>query len=717
MAYNGSWTGVYSGRPNYDIFLAVRRDQTDNANNRSSYYWELYARNPTGSTTSWNGDPGPWAVRVGDLYQGTHNLDFRGGQASILLASGYTNWYTHDPEGYITVNVAANHSLGQFGTANTGAQFFYADRIAKRPAANYQPSVDAVNPTTARVNWVNPPDWRGGQPWGFQIQYATNAAFTQNVNLIGGLSSTPYTLTNLSPGTTYYVRVRSYNSSTWDNGGIGDFSPATSFTTTAAVPPGQVVTASPSGTSATVALTPPSGGSGVVSYTIERRVVGDTVTVPITTTTVSTVVSGLTPGTTYEWRSRANYSSSSSPWSSWEPVTQPKPNVSAGDYFDGSSTDTDDVDFSWVGTANNSVSLATGKEPLGWAASTLTGSALIQRVVGGRAPAAWGSRVLVTADATDVRAGMAPETGYWSDVEPNSQYVGSIYVRTPQATALVPEIEWYDAAGDLISRSAGTLVDLPADPESWVRLVVTAMSPELVSHAAVVAKALILTAGSTFYLDDMMLTLSSVFPFFSGATPDDAQFTYEWLGDPYSSVSSRTANLGEGPDPLIDPDCDPVPAPPRPPTVPDPCIIETGVWRRYWLSIPPSEVSDWLTMLPTITLTTGPYDARQVRIRVYPNAANQQPSDMDQDAWCSEQIISYIPANTEMVLDGVTERAWATVDNETRPADHLLYGTGGSPATWSELSCGIGHLVSFDVPLDSPEGSVSPVISLTRRAR
>jgi hypothetical protein len=59
-----------------------------------------------------------------------------------------------------------------------------------------------------------------------------------------------------------------------------------------------------------------------------------------------------------------------------------------------------------------------------------------------------------------------------------------------------------------------------------------------------------------------------------------------------------------------------------------------------------------------------------------------------------------------MTLDGVSQHAWADVlGTGPRSADHLLYGTGGSPATWPEFTCGMAYMISFDLPVESAADS------------
>ena len=106
-----------------------------------------------------------------------------------------------------------------------------------------------------------------------------------------------------------------------------------------------------------------------------------------------------------------------------------------------------------------------------------------------------------------------------------------------------------------------------------------------------------------------------------------------------------------------------------------------------------------------------------MRVRVYPNPERLDPSAYPRDAeWISQQTVSYVPARTTLVIDGLTQRSYASVDGgETISADRLLYGVGGQPATWGALSCGICYLVAFDVPLDAPEGNLAIETALTVR--
>lgn len=77
---------------------------------------------------------------------------------------------------------------------------------------------------------------------------------------------------------------------------------------------------------------------------------------------------------------------------------------------------------------------------------------------------------------------------------------------------------------------------------------------------------------------------------------------------------------------IIDPDCPPVPAPPRPPTIPNACVTPETVWQRYWLTIPAENVSAWASTSLQATISSGSQEIRQVRVRAYPNPFNREVS-------------------------------------------------------------------------------------------
>lgn len=589
------------------------------------------------------------------------------------------------------------------------------------PAAPSNIGIDQITQTGQRYRFVGNSDGGSGIiRWEYQAW--PNSSFSG-----AGVATAPFSGTvvrnDLTPGTTYYWRSRGVNSV-----GNGPWSATISATTLPNTPPGVTVTPSPAGGSATVALTPPSGASGVEKYTVTYTYISPTpIPSPSTwtqeTTSNSLVVTGLVPGATYRWTATATIGGSASPASANQDIAQPAPSTGAGDYFDGSTPAKTDTTYSWTGTTNNSTSNMDAQGVTGWTASALSGGSLIMmRATGGYAEN-YAARVVIKNDLAaskpSLRAGIDTGSSYRVDTEPNTQYYGSIYVNPSRQNLFSAEITWLSGAGAVLTRIAGTGTLAPAG--TWTRLVVSATAPSNAEYAVVnlidasgVGSSQIIS-GDVILGDAAMLSLGEIFTYFDGDTLDTAQYEYEWVGTPNQS-QSRRISLDSTADLLVDPDCPPIPAPPRPPIVPSDCIADVGVWRRYWAYIPYTEVSDWLAVIPTLELRTSGFAERQVRIRVYPDPFNRDNTQIDAADFCSEQIISYIPPSSVVTLDGVTERVWAEVNGGSPiSADHLLYGSNGTPAVWPRLSCGIGYWVSLDVPNDSPSGNLGVRVFLTQR--
>ncbi|OWY21865.1 hypothetical protein B6N25_08410 [Sphingobacteriales bacterium TSM_CSS] len=134
----------------------------------------------------------------------------------------------------------------------------------------------------------------------------TNCAYNQNLGNI-----TSFSWTGAQPGKTYYWTVRASNS-----GGASSFATYRTFytassTTTCAVPTGvnhNTVTTS----SANIIWT--ASSSGTTSFTVERKTSSATTWTPATAsaTASSYNITGLTAGTTYQYRIKRNCSSGSS---------------------------------------------------------------------------------------------------------------------------------------------------------------------------------------------------------------------------------------------------------------------------------------------------------------------------------------------------------------------------------------------------------------------
>lgn len=151
----------------------------------------------------------------------------------------------------------------------------------------------------------------------FFVERATNSSFTQNlVTTTLGANATNYQDTTVTPSTTYYYRLRGYNT-----GGYSDYSNVVTYTTTAPTPP-----AAPSSldgvvvSSSQIDLSWTDNASNETSFTIDRATnssfTQNLVTNTLSSNTTSYQDTGLAASTTYFYRVRASNLDGNSGYSS-----------------------------------------------------------------------------------------------------------------------------------------------------------------------------------------------------------------------------------------------------------------------------------------------------------------------------------------------------------------------------------------------------------------
>lgn len=701
----------FSGRP-YDLRMRIYTIENNWAGNYSRYRGDRYAYSRTGNG-SYHLDCATCNSWIAGYYGGgCYGLDFRGDFAgkTVGLGSYDTGAVWHDGNGNVFFTSRIQMNIGQFGNADTGDVGMWGDRLGAAPGAPGQPSASNLTPTSLTLSWTAAPRGRADiDAYLWQIDNDANfSSPVMSVQIGNTLSDNTADNGTLSPGNIYYARVAAHNGDGW-----GPYSSTLQFTTLPATPPGMVVTPGVAGTTASVALTPPGGTTGLTKYTVEYRLLGGGSSSIEGMSPL--VANNLLPGETYEWRGSAWFGAYQSPWTDWAQVVQPQPNTNPGSYFDGSTAPRDDLTFEWIGTANNSQSRAMGLTALGWNAGDLP----VQRVTGGRS-GTYGGRVTFVRDWFE-GDGARVICDDPVPVEEGAVYVASLYMRPVRPQRMVLAMSWNGSPPPGEEEVVGPPV-IVEDTVGWTRLSVSGRAPAGATGVKWVLYDVdgdghsMWLSGESFEVDDAMISLASLFPFFSGDTPDTAEFNYEWEGAANASVSARNELSPTSVDLLADPDCPAPPTPPTVPTVPADCIEEIGTWRRYTMQLGETAVRKWTASLPTLVLMTGDTAERQVRIRYYPNPDNLAPELLDMATWEAEQILTYIPPDSVVTLDGVTQLVWAEVaGSDPIPADKLLYGTGGLPAIWPVLSCGSGYVVTLDVPLDAPAGNLSTEIFITQR--
>lgn len=144
----------------------------------------------------------PWYYVINGGYSGplTHNYNANSGW-NLLGA-----WN-------ITYSQTVTFGIGNTGTSGFGGPTEFQQFIQRAtvPAAPSNPTFTNIGPTSVTVNWT--PNSNGGASIdNYEVGWAlTNTAPTSSVTS----TTSPKTVTGLSPGTTYYFWVRAHNSVGW----------------------------------------------------------------------------------------------------------------------------------------------------------------------------------------------------------------------------------------------------------------------------------------------------------------------------------------------------------------------------------------------------------------------------------------------------------------------------------------------------------------------
>jgi hypothetical protein len=274
-------------------------DDAGQGASESHWYW---ATGPEAGTNFWNG---------------TYSSGTTCGTAPCTAVSGlYNNWSSGEPNNAGGENYAhfltngkwndfpnsngITKYLVEFGGQNCDADLTDSDTTALSvtavaPAAPTSGSLTVDNAQLG-VGWSAPADNGGAAIDNYLVEYRVSGGSWTS---FGTTTSTSATITGLTNGTSYDVRVSAHNAIGY--GATASMGTATPITTATAV---QGLAAAVENVQSTVSWTVPTsdGGSTITGYKVEYSTDGSTWTVATASTVSPYVITGLTNGTTYAVR-------------------------------------------------------------------------------------------------------------------------------------------------------------------------------------------------------------------------------------------------------------------------------------------------------------------------------------------------------------------------------------------------------------------------------
>jgi hypothetical protein len=222
------------------------------------------------------------------------------------------------------------------------------------------------------------------------------------------------------------------------------------------------------------------------------------------------------------------------------------------------------------------------------------------------------------------------------------------------------------------------------------------------------------TAGEWYAVDAAILNPGATSDdYLDGDSLDNSTYDFQWYGDTFDSPSFAVP--ADNTAVLIDPDLPALPSPPSPPSITTEALDFVPIWDRYSIEIPAANVPLWAGAAPIVALAADTDPLRQVRVRFYPNPTNIAPGSLT-DGYESEFLLSYLPADTVLTTDYVSQIVYASVSgSEEIQADQLLYGAAGGPMEWGELTGGVDYTMTIDITPGTSVANLDVTLSLSRR--
>lgn len=193
----------------------------------------------------------------------------------------------------------------------------------------------------------------------------------------------------------------------------------------------------------------------------------------------------------------------------------------------------------------------------------------------------------------------------------------------------------------------------------------------------------------------------------------DAGACVEW------TTTGTNCHLAECADPVsacADPLCS-FPDPPQP-TTPQSCFCYALAEESMCYSIDLSNRPNWSSDVPVISIYSGISELRNLRIALYerrPVDAALTCAQIGVQKRCepvAEWNIGYIPASSELTLDGQVERAMLFCGGSCETATSV-WGFQGAAISWPTLDCATYCLCIYSSAITPPAGDAQLIFSVS----
>lgn len=167
----------------------------------------------------------------------------------------------------------------------------------------------------------------------------------------------------------------------------------------------------------------------------------------------------------------------------------------------------------------------------GWTTRTFT---TISRVT----TPSWHGAAAICATATST------EGSFWGSIPPDylpvvagQKYSWSFYARSNVARPVHAIIQWFNAAGSVISTVNGA--SATTSTSAWTRYIATATAPAGAVKAGNMVYLDTTASGNLFYVDGAQFIVGDPIAYFDGSTAPTDDYSYEWSGEVQKSTSLR----------------------------------------------------------------------------------------------------------------------------------------------------------------------------------